>query len=328
LLKGGLTTAAAVTQAAGRGIGLDVVREVAARLGGEVTAETEAGRGTVVTLVVPLSLSALDALLVESDGVSAAIPLSAVRQAIRLIPGDIARTPEGESVVHEGKMIPFVPLWRSLGQKARGAQADGRRSAVVIEGSNGVCAAVGIGRLRGIANIVVRPLPGMTPVVSIVAGAALDADGKPRLVLDPAGLASDALGRARLDQPQEAEAPAVVLVIDDSLTTRMMERSILESAGYEVELATSAEEGMAKARARRYDLFLVDVEMPGMDGFTFVERTRAEPGLRDVPAILVTSRGAPEDRRRGMEAGASGYIVKGDFDQNALLATIHRLVGR
>jgi two-component system chemotaxis sensor kinase CheA len=108
----------------------------------------------------------------------------------------------------------------------------------------------------------------------------------------------------------------------------MMERSILESAGYEVDLATSAEEGLDKARKRRYQLFLVDVEMPGMDGFSFVEQTRADPLLREVPAILVTSRNAPEDRRRGIEAGASDYVVKGDFDQNALLATIRRLVRR
>jgi two-component system chemotaxis sensor kinase CheA len=326
LLKGGLTTAGAVTEVAGRGIGLDVVREAAARLGGDVTVETEPGRGTSLTLLVPLSLSALDALLVDDGGVPAAIPLGSVRQAMRLLPGDISRTAGGEAILYEGKMIPFVPLARSLGQKPRTA-GPGGRSAIVIEGATAL-AAVGVGRLRGVANIVLRALPTMTPAAPIVAGVALDADGTPQLVLDPVGLVNDALGRARAEPPPEAQAPAVVLVIDDSLTTRMMERSILESAGYEVELATSAEEGMEKARRRRYELFLVDVEMPGMDGFTFVQKTRADPALREVPAILVTSRGGAEDRRRGLEAGASGYVVKGDFDQNALLANIRALVGR
>ena len=118
-----------------------------------------------------------------------------------------------------------------------------------------------------------------------------------------------------------------MLVIDDSLTTRMLEQSILLSAGYQVELAVSAEEGLARARERRFSLFVVDVEMPGMDGFSFVAETRADASLKDIPAILVTSRNAPEDRRRGEQVGARAYIVKGEFDQGQLLKTIQRLIG-
>jgi two-component system chemotaxis sensor kinase CheA len=326
LLRGGLTTVGTVTQAAGRGVGLDVVREVAVRLGGEVTAESDSGRGTTVTLVVPLSLSALDALLVEEGGVVAAIPLSAVRGGRRLAPGDLTRAAGGDAIVHEGEVIPFTSLGRSLGH-AGAARADGPRSVIVVEGPSGRTA-VGVTRLRGVGNVVVRPLPSLTPAAAVVAGAALGADGTAQLVLDPDGLVAAALAGARAEAPPEPRAPAAVLVVDDSLTTRMMERSILESAGYEVDLATSGEEGLEKARRRRYQLFLCDVEMPGMDGFAFVAATRADPGLREVPAILVTSRSAPEDVRRGAEVGASGYVVKGDFDQDALLATIRRLVGR
>lgn len=118
-----------------------------------------------------------------------------------------------------------------------------------------------------------------------------------------------------------------MLVVDDSLTTRMLEQSILESAGYEVELATSAEEALSKAKEKRYGLFVVDVEMPGMDGFEFVASTRADPDLRETPAILVTSRGSAEDRQRGRDAGARGYIVKGEFDQGHLLQAIRELIG-
>jgi two-component system chemotaxis sensor kinase CheA len=142
-------------------------------------------------------------------------------------------------------------------------------------------------------------------------------------VLDPHGLVA---ARARRAAPERQERPPI-LVIDDSLTTRMLEQSILESAGYRVDVATSGEEGIERAAARSYGLFLVDVEMPGMDGFTFVERTRADPVLQRVPAILVTSRNSAEDRRRGETAGASAYVVKGEFDQRALLAKIHELVG-
>jgi two-component system chemotaxis sensor kinase CheA len=107
----------------------------------------------------------------------------------------------------------------------------------------------------------------------------------------------------------------------------MLERSILESAGYVVDVAASAEEGLEKARRVPYSLFLVDIEMPGMDGFTFVERTRGDTALRSVPAILVSSRASPEDRRRGVEVGALDYMVKSEFDQVALLARIKEHVG-
>ena len=245
---------------------------------------------------------------------------------MRLVAGDVTRTAEGDSIVYEGKVIPFVPLARTLARRTSALPATAGQSVVVIAGPTAL-AAVGVTRLQGIANVVVRPLPALAPPAPEVAGAAVDADGTPQLVLDPAGLVAAALRREKAGASDVAAPAAVVLVIDDSLTTRMMEQSILESAGYEVDLATSAEEGLEKAQRKRYQLFLVDVEMPGMDGFSFVARTRADPELRAVPAILVTSRSAPEDRRRGEDVGASGYIVKGDFDQKQLLAAIRRLVG-
>jgi two-component system chemotaxis sensor kinase CheA len=115
-------------------------------------------------------------------------------------------------------------------------------------------------------------------------------------------------------------------VVDDSLTTRMLERSILESAGFEVDLAASGEEALEMAHGRDYGLFLTDIDMPGMDGFTFVTRTRADPELAAIPAVLVSSRASVEDRRRGQEAGAAAYVVKGEFNQEELLAHIRRLI--
>jgi two-component system chemotaxis sensor kinase CheA len=171
-----------------------------------------------------------------------------------------------------------------------------------------------------------KPLGAYAPAHASVAGAALDARGAPELVLEPAGIVAAVLqGAGR--EPTAGSKRHCVLVIDDSLTTRMLEQSILESAGYDVDIAASAEEGLEKAlREPRYELFLVDVEMPGIDGFEFVDRTRKDPRLRDTPAILVTSRNAPEDRARGVEVGARGYIVKSEFDQVALLGLIRSLL--
>jgi two-component system, chemotaxis family, sensor kinase CheA len=324
VLKGGITTSSAVTEVSGRGIGLDVVREAATRLGGEVTIRSDAGKGTTVEVVIPVSLSSLDALLVETAGQAAAIPLSAIHQAIRFSALGVTKTAGAESILLEGKAIPFTALSQALRPRAATAPSPETWSAVVIE-SRGVLAAIGVDRLLGVESIVLRPLPKLFPPDAIVAGASLDAEGNPQMVLDPEGLVAAARrGDDRAQVDKGSSLP--ILIIDDSLTTRMLEQSILESAGYEVELATSAEEGLEKARLCRYGLFLVDVEMPGMDGFDFIRRTRLVPSLQDIPAILVTSRCSAEDRQQGEDVGAQGYVVKGEFDQGELLERIRRLV--
>jgi two-component system chemotaxis sensor kinase CheA len=326
IMKGGVTTMSTVDEVSGRGIGLDVVRETATRLKGEVSVRSETGRGTSLEICVPVSLSSLTALEVEAGGVIAALPLDAVRQTMRAADHDIVRSSEKDSIVYEGKVIPFLALERALRNKN---MADSKRhfwSTVILEASCGV-AAIGVDRLLGTASVVVRPLPSLTEAEAIVAGASLDAEGNPQLVLDPEGLVAAAcLGRAPVVEVALAKR-ASVLVIDDSLTTRMLEQSILESAGYEVDVATSGEEAIEKARGKQYGLFLVDVEMPGMDGFEFVSRTQADVSLRTVPAILVTSRSAIEDRRRGEQVGARGYIIKGEFDQVHLLRLIREFMG-
>jgi two-component system chemotaxis sensor kinase CheA len=324
LLGSGITTSDAVTQLAGRGIGLDVVREAASRFRGDVSIRTEKGLGTTLEIIVPISLAIVDALIVESGGRVVAIPMDAVKRTVRIAPGDLAQSAQGPSIQYEGKVIPFAPLERTLQRSTQTREGARSWSAVVIAGTNSL-AAVGIDRLCGTQNLVVRPLPDFTPSDPIVAGASLDAEGLPQLVLDPEALVEHV---CRVGPAAAASSPATpILVIDDSLTTRMLEQSILESAGYEVELAISGEEALEQAHKRRYALFLVDVEMPGMDGFTFIERTQADPVLREIPAILVTSRASPEDRRRGQSVGASAYIVKGEFDQTELLDKIRSLTG-
>jgi two-component system chemotaxis sensor kinase CheA len=324
LLGGGISTSATLTQIAGRGIGLDVVREAAARLRGEVSIRTDKGLGTTLEIVVPVTLASVDALIVEAGGQTTAIPLDAVKRTLRVSDCDLVQSAQGASILFDGKVIPFAPLESAMRRATPTTNIARSWSTVVIESANAL-AAVGVERLRGTQNLILRPLPDCTPADRIVAGASLDAEGHPQLVLDPQGLVEH-VGRAR--SALAAVPPrAPILVIDDSLTTRMLEQSILESAGYEVDLATSGEEALERACKRRYALFLVDVEMPGMDGFTFIERAREDPNLRDIPAVLVTSRASPEDRQRGLSAGARAYIVKGEFDQAELLEQIRSLLG-
>jgi two-component system chemotaxis sensor kinase CheA len=247
-----------------------------------------------------------------------------VLQASRLKESDFNRSADATSIVFEGQVVPFFPLAWLL----RMPQPDGPErqawTTIVVRGQAGWLA-LGVDRLLGGESIVARALPDSLDVDSTVAGVTLDADGNPRPLLDPDGLLAAAT-RGQLRAARTAPRKRCVLVIDDSLTTRMLEQSILESAGYEVELATSAEEGLERARARSHDLFLVDVEMPGMDGFAFVERVRGDPRLAGTPAVLVTSRASTEDLARGRAAGASDHIAKGEFDQVDFLERIGRLL--
>lgn len=183
-----------------------------------------------------------------------------------------------------------------------------------------------LGELTSITEKSRLPLPDLAHAAAVVAGASFDAQGTPQIVLDPDGLVAEAQrADAGESQPQTTRLP--ILVIDDSLTTRMLEQSILESAGYVVEIATSGEDALEKARQTRYSLFLVDVEMPGIDGFTFIERSRSDRDLQDIPSILVSSRDSPEDLKHGREVGAQAYIVKGEFNQGKFLECIRKLAG-
>lgn len=322
LLRGGISTSTQVTDAAGRGVGLDVVRAAIAELGGKVTIKTNTGRGAAFELAVPVSVSAIEALVVEAGGDTVSIPLDAVRICLRVAASDISSGATGASLIYNGQAIPFISLSRALFGAVDPMPA---AWSVVILADGDALAAVGVDRLSGTARIVVRPLSVRVPASALLAGASLDAEGNPQLVLDSHGLVRGA-PRIAVSAGVIARNRIPLLVVDDSLTTRMLEQSILESAGYAVDIAASGEEGLEAARRKSYALILVDVEMPGIDGFTFVEQARSDPMLHETPIILVTSRNAPEDLRRGEEVRANGYVVKGEFNQAKLLSMIKPLV--
>lgn len=325
VLRGGVSTTGTVTGISGRGIGLDVVRDVITRLKGEISIETAPGAGTHVEICVPVSMTSIAALMVDSGGVMASIPLDCVREILRIPDHGIVTSGAHESIPFQGQSIPFLSLSQALGRSDSSVSRSERRSAVVVS-AGPTTAAIGVGELRGTGTVLVRSLPALAGAAPTVAGGSVDADGKPLLVLDPAGLVSAAQRSQGAPIATLEVQHAPILIVDDSLTTRMVEQGLLESDGHKVELATSAEEALEKARSRSYSLFLVDVEMPGMDGFQFISRTRVDPVLRKVPAILVTSRCSPEDKRRGEEVGASAYIVKSEFDQRLFLQTIRKLM--
>ncbi|MFZ6649046.1 hybrid sensor histidine kinase/response regulator [Undibacterium sp. TJN25] len=324
LTRGGVSTAKTVTELAGRGVGLDLVRTSVQHLGGELIASTEPGNGTAIELLVPVSLASLQALMVESAGQLLAIPLDAVQSTLRVTGSDIVHAEQGRQIMVGGTLVPLMTLALRERVASFRAAASGILSVVVVKTSSGAIA-LAVDKLHGTESIVLRSLPSMAPAHAMISASFLDHEGNPQLVLDP-----EMLGASRQHETQDsvsaAKADLPILIIDDSLTTRMLESSILEAAGFRVALAASAEEGLVMARRDRYALFLVDLEMPGMNGFEFIEQTRADPVLRNTHCILVTSRDADEDKQRANEAGASAYIVKGEFNQVAFLQKIKQLV--
>jgi two-component system, chemotaxis family, sensor kinase CheA len=324
LLRGGISTSKNVTEESGRGIGLDVVREAVEQLGGEVGFRSTPGIGTTFDIIIPPSLSSMDALIVQTGGNAGAValPLHAVRATRRLEANEITLAAPGASIRYDEEAISFVPLVSALSGTAWSAKS--HWAVVVLAGADGL-AAIGVERLLGTAKIVVRPLPQHLAASSIVVAASLDADGNPQLILDPDGLVA-AARRGCVTELDIKRTKRTVLVVDDSLTTRMLEQSILESAGYDVDVAASGEEAIECIRSKRYELILVDVEMPGMDGFTFIEHIRSDAKSRDIPAIVVTSLAEPEYRQRCRDVGAQGYIVKSEFNQAELLSMIRPMM--
>jgi two-component system chemotaxis sensor kinase CheA len=323
LLHGGLSTSGTTTEVAGRGVGLDIVREALRLLGGEIEVQSEPGRGSAFTMTIPVSRSAVQVLTVTAAGQVLSLPIDGIEGAFRLEPERITRVAEGEAIPLDGALIPYLPLGPLLDARAPGSA----RSVLIVKGAGGRVA-IGVERLLGVSSVVMLPLPALLAAPSeLIDGASLDAAGDPLLVLDPEALVATAC-RSRAPFPAAPPKQRLpILVVDDSLTTRILEQSILETAGYEVDLAVSGEEGLEKARSRSYGLFLVDIEMPGMDGFEFIAATRRDPTLRATPSMLVSSRDSEEDRRRGEEAGAVGYTVKGEFDQRTFLDAIRRWLG-
>lgn len=327
LLRGGMTTASQPGQMAGRGIGLEVVRTAVVRLGGHIAVRSKPGRGTTVTLELPVAVSAMEVLGVTAGDTTWLLPLGSVRSVLRPGSGDVRPAARGEELHAEGRVLPYASLSRIAFPTApAGGRVSSARGVVVLRAADGSGdVALGVDRLLGTSEAIVRPLPALAAALPLVAGASLEAGGPPRLVAAEAPLIAAVRQADASAIPAAAPRPPI-LVVDDSLTTRMLEQSILESAGFVVDAAVSGEDALRRMGERRYGLLLVDVEMPGMDGFTLIEKLRADPAWRDVPAILVTSRDSAWDRRRGREAGAQDYVIKSEFDQRRLLQRINDLL--
>ncbi|TGD93874.1 hybrid sensor histidine kinase/response regulator [Methylobacterium nonmethylotrophicum] len=340
----GFSTAAAIDRIAGRGMGLSVVAEAARSLRGRASLRPAEPYGTEVTIAVPLSAARQPVLLVEAalrPGEAAqtfGIPSGAIAGLLRLKERDLASvTGEPAARINQGGrdvVVPLVPLASLLGSGVAPLPLrDGLVRAVLLRCGTSHCA-VAVDRLLDVRVLLVGPAPPVGGDPALMSGTVMLADESPAIVLDPEGLCARArTGGLVAAAPMPAaerrmKRVPTVLVVDDSITTRTLEKSILEAHGYRVFVCVDGQDALDRLRrdGGDVDLVVADVEMPRLDGFGLLQAVKADPGLTRLPVILMTSRGDPADIRRGLDLGADAYITKQKFDQRELLDTIGQLL--
>jgi two-component system sensor histidine kinase and response regulator WspE len=319
----GFTVRDEVTEISGRGVGLDAVQAMVKQLRGTLRVANEPGRGARFQLQLPLTVSVVRALVAEIGGEGYAFPLAFVDSTVTVDRGAI-RALEGR------QHIAALQVFGGSEPIAR------EQLPVVVIGDASARYGVVVDRFVGVRELVVQPLdPRLGKIKDISAGALLD-NGDPVLIVDVEDLvrsvdklvAGGQLNRVGRDEgARRGTRRKRVLVVDDSLTVRELERKLIEGGGFEVEVAVDGADGWNAVRAGGFDLVVTDVDMPRMDGIGLVTLIKQDPRLKEIPVLIVSYKDREEDRQRGLEAGADFYLTKGSFHDATLLEAVHDLVG-
>ncbi len=335
IFQPGFSTSAIVTDLSGRGVGMDVVKKnIAEDLKGVITVKTSEGRGTVFSILLPLTLAIMPILLVTVSGTTFAIATHYVREIIRVTRSALMSVVDRTVIKLRNEFIPVADLASllHLSPKNGGSPSAAEREPLIIIVHSGTeHLGLIVDALIDEEDMVIKSLPAHMKDIKMVSGVTISGRNDIVNVLHiPAMLEAAREDRAmkmHTEQKKDEEAEVNILVVDDSINTREIEKSILESYGYRVTLAEDGEDGLEKANAFKFDAVITDVEMPRLDGFSLTEHLRKEESYKHTPIIIVTSREKEEDKRRGIQVGADAYIVKGSFDQTTLLETVKNLVG-
>ncbi|QVN08414.1 hybrid sensor histidine kinase/response regulator [Pseudomonas rhodesiae] len=323
-----------VTEVSGRGVGLDAVQHMVRQLRGAVVLEQAAGQGSRFHLEVPLTLSVVRSLVVEVGEEAYAFPLAHIERMCDLAPEDIVQLEGRQHFWHEGRHVGLVAASQLL-QRPAGQSPSETLKVVVIRERDAVYG-IAVERFIGERTLVVLPLDDrLGKVQDISAGALLD-DGSVVLIVDVEDMLRSVdklLNTGRLERiarrsQQTAEAPRKrVLVVDDSLTVRELQRKLLLNRGYEVAVAVDGMDGWNALRSEDFDLLITDIDMPRMDGIELVTLLRRDSRLQSLPVMVVSYKDREEDRRRGLDAGADYYLAKASFHDDALLDAVMELIG-
>jgi two-component system sensor histidine kinase and response regulator WspE len=330
----GFTLSSRVTDMSGRGVGLDAVQDMVKQVRGSVRVSTEAGQGTRFLLQLPLTLSVVRTLLADVGGEPYAFPLARIVRASKVAPGQVELLEGRQHIEVDGRRIGLVTAHQIL--QAEEPQGAGGDLAVVVIGDHGETYGVVVDRFLGERELVVHALdPRLGKIKDISAGALME-DGSPVLIIDVEDMLRSvqkliASGHLSQAQPGHAAVDGIrrkrVLVVDDSLTVRELERKLLAQHGYEVEVAVDGMDGWNAVRTGHFDLLVTDVDMPRMDGIELVGLVKKNPNLKALPVMIMSYKDRAEDHRRGLEAGADHYLTKGSFHDETLLQAVVDLIG-
>jgi two-component system, chemotaxis family, sensor histidine kinase and response regulator WspE len=328
------STKDSVTEISGRGVGLDVVHDMAHEVGGTVRAVSEAGEGMRFYLQLPLTLSVLRTLLVEIAGEPYAFPLARIDRALMLPKDDIDVVAARQYFTLDGLHIGLVSAHQVL--EVQESAASGEALPVIVVSDRLNSYGLVVDRFVGESDLVVQPLDPRLGKVPDITAAALMEDGSPILIIDVEDMVrsvDNLLFGRRLRKVGRTVRAIVgptrkrILVVDDSLTVREVERQLLANHGYEVEVAVDGMDGWNAVRVGHYDLAITDLDMPRMDGFELVSQIKNDSHLRALPVMIVSYKGSEEDRNRGLEAGANYYLTKSSFHDETLLQAVIDLIG-
>jgi two-component system chemotaxis sensor kinase CheA len=320
VFRAGLSTSRTVSEVSGRGVGLDVVQETVARLQGTVDLAFTRGQGTRFDLELPLTVAATAAILFRAGREVAALPADAVERVLLLSESSVGTVAGRPMVRVEEAQVPFVTLSQMLGVAGGEVKRKGQPVLVLQQAAQRV--AVAVDDVVGQQDVVVSSLGSRLARVPHLAGASVLDDGRVVGVLAPAEL----FRRAQPSAARSVTARPRIVVADDSLTTRSAVKALLEIAGFTVLPAGDGEEAFALVREAGCQLVVSDVQMPVLDGFALTRRIKADPKLREIPVVLVTSLDAAGDRAAGLEAGADGYLVKREVEHGKLLELVRQLL--
>jgi chemosensory pili system protein ChpA (sensor histidine kinase/response regulator) len=330
ILRTGFSTADRLTQAAGRGIGMDVVANQVARLGGTLGIASRPGAGTTFTLRLPFTLAVTQALVVRVADETYALPLPTVEGIIRIPRGEYdARLQAAEPAIeYGGRHYPLRHLGQFVGLPGSRVPAEVDRVSVILVRGGEYAAAIVTDEMQDSREIVVKPVGPQLATIRGIAGATILGDGRIVMILDVAALVRANRAVAPVaPAPRPASGGPVALVVDDSITMRRVTQRLLERNGYRVVTAKDGLDAISALADHHPDVILLDVEMPRMDGYEFARHVRNQPGLAGVPIVMVTSRVSDKHRARAIEIGVNDYLGK-PYQERELLQAVNALLGR
>ncbi|MFN7097412.1 MAG: response regulator, partial [Gammaproteobacteria bacterium] len=331
IFRPGFSTKEDVTQLSGRGVGLDVVKTNIENMKGSVNVATEVGKKTVFLLRVPLTLASERGLVIRCSGQLFVVPTYAVERVLISNLKDIVEVEASQAILLDNHPIYLLTLADIL-QLEKIESITPEQISVVVLKKAGLTVALAVDEIIGEREIVIKPLHAPLHNIRYIGGCTLSGNGEVIVVLnadDIVNVAFHIVNSSRIIIQTEDEKTIIkphILVVDDSITTRTLEKNILESKDYQVTVAVDGKEAWEILQKQSFSLLITDVNMPQMDGFALTKLVRQNNKLQNLPVIIVTSLGSDEEKVRGLEAGANYYIVKNEFESGALLTIVEQLL--